>query len=193
MGETGSLPLEKRGLGAGEARGRRLRNMGGGGKRTRSGRGGNRAPPARMRAPAPPAPRPGLQTTHSAPTARTLEEAEPGGPPRPTGTESRRAPLEVAGCHLFLPGGGPGGLRSRNREHVSLSGSLRSPPPRRRRGRSWACQEESAPGFPAHFNSVSAPTARRCTPGRARALRRTRFTSPTPLPAEGEGGLAPLP
>lgn len=189
-GETGSLPLGKRGLGAGEAR-RRRRGTGGG----ESGR------PLKGREPR--APRTHARASRSSSQARASDHAPssdgadvrgggawPPSPPR-WGRVPPRA-LQVAGCHLCLQGGG---LRSRNREHVSLSGSSRSPPPRRRSGRSWACPEESAPGFPAHFNSVSASAARRgaALPGAPEPSAGTRFTSPTPLPAKGGWELAPLP
>lgn len=121
--------------------------------------------------------------------------ARPPSPPRWDRVPPRAPPS--GGLPLVSSAGGEGGFRSRNREHVSLSGSFRSPPPRRRSGRSWACPEESAPGFPAHFNSVSAPAAQRgaALHSRARPSPPPALVSPPPRlsPAKGGWELAPLP
>lgn len=102
-------------------------------------------------------------------------------PPR---TEFRRAFFEVAGSHLFLHWW----FRTQG-TGARFSLALLAPLPNEEwGGRSWACQGESAPGFPAHFNSVSASTARRFT-GRARALRRNSFCLPhIAFPQEWKSG-----
>lgn len=196
MGETGSLPLEKRGLGAGEARRRRRRHGGEGkadalwkGREPRVPRTHARASPSSSQARAP----------DHAPSTDGADVrgggARPPSPPRWDRVPPRAPPS--GGLPLVSSARGEGGFRSRNREHVSLSGSFRSPPPRRRSGRSWACPEESAPGFPAHFNSVSAPAARRgaALHSRARPSPPPALVSPPPRlsPAKGGWELAPLP
>lgn len=86
-----------------------------------------------------------------------------------------------------------GGLGSRERKHVSLRCFFRPLPHEKWDGRSWACQGESVPGFPAHFNSVSASTARRFTPpGAPEPSAGTRSASPTRLSPAMQSGSSDL-
>lgn len=120
---------------AGETRRWRLRNVGGGEERTRSGKGrdarahrthARRAPPAcwlwRFAA-----------TARPAPTVRTLGEEEPPRPPRDTQPpEACRGPLEGTGGHLFVLWGGSG---TQDRDACRLLPL----PHEERGGRAWAC------------------------------------------------------
>lgn len=89
---------------------------------------------------------------------RTLGEEEPPRPPCDTRPpEACGGPLEGTGGHLFLlwgvrePRTGTPGVSFPSPMKSGAGGPGRAP-------------EESAPGFPAHFNSVSASSARRFTP-----------------------------
>lgn len=188
MGKTGHLP-RKQWAASGGGSEVAAEERGGRGKANalRKGAGSARPPHACARS-APPARRPGLLTAHPTPTVRTLEE-EPRGP-TPPGPASRRASLEVAGRHLFLSWGF--GKQRTGTRFTPLA--LFVPLPHEEwGGRSWACQGESAPGFPAHFNSVSASTARRFTPpGAPEPSAGTRSASPTHLSPGMESGNSDL-
>lgn len=166
---------EKRGLRAGEARWRRLRNRGEGENERAQERGRKRAPTARMRAPSFSLSQ--VWVSDCTPNADGADVTG-GGATRshPAGTRSRCASLEVAGGHLFLSWG----FRKQvTRTHFSLLALFVPLPHEDGGGKSWACQGESAPGFPAHFNSVRASTARRFTPpGAPEPSAGTRSASP---------------
>lgn len=182
MGKTGSLPRKER---AGSGGGSRVaaEEHGGRGRSERAQeRGGKRAPTARMRAPS-------FSSSQAWASDRGCADGADVGRggarrplPTPLGPKFRCASLEVAGRHLFLQWGFRELWKG---EHVPLPCSFRSPPPRRMGGRSWACQGESAPGFPAHFNSVSTSTARRFTPpGAPEPSAGTRSPPPHSFPLE---------
>lgn len=162
---------------AGETRRWRRSALGGGERRTRSGKGreARALPAARMRA----ALRQTAGPSGSAPTVRTLAEEEAPRPPRDARPpEACRGPLEGAGGHLFLQLG----VREPRRGTRSLPS-----PHDERGGRSGACYRESVPGFPAHFNSVSASTARRFTPaGAPEPSAGTRCATPSHSPPPPE-------
>lgn len=173
---------------AGETLRWRLRNVGGGEERTRSGKGrdarshrthARRAPPARWLGRF-------AATARPAPTVRTLGEEEPPRPPRDSRPpKACGGPLEGTGGHLFLLWGGSG---------TQDPDACRLPPlPHEERGgRAWACYGDSAPGFPAHFNSVSASSARRFTPpGAPEPWAGTRCATPSHPPGT-ESGLSDL-
>lgn len=143
---------------------------------------GSARPPRRTHARrAPPARWPGrlAAAERPAPTVRTLAEEEPPRPPRDARPpEASRGPLEGAGEHLFLQ------LGVREPRRGTRSVPL---PHDERGGRFGACYRESAPDFPAHFNSVSASTARRFTPaGAPEPSAGTRCATPSHFPPPPE-------
>ena len=127
MGKTGHLPRKER-AGCGGGSEVAAEERGGRGEANALRKGAESARPvhacARL---APPGRRPGLQTARPAPTARTLQEEETRGPspPGPDGPFARLSRWRVVTCFFS------GDLGSREREHVSLLCSFRSPPPRR--------------------------------------------------------------
>lgn len=179
-GRTGRLPREAS-AGCGGGSEVAAEERGGRGKRTREQRGGKRAPSARVRAP----------------SARSRQAWASHGSPGADGADGRAgvARPSAVSTHTHTPTPEPDSVPAsplrwradtcflsrdlgvRAGEHVSL---LRSPFPHDEwGGRSWACGE-SAPGFPAHFNSVSASAARRFTPpGAPEPSAGTRSASPT--------------
>lgn len=188
MGKTGHLPRIERAARRGSSE-VVAEEHGGRGEANALRKGaGNASPLHACARSAPQACRPGLLTAHPTPTVRTLEEEEPRGP-TPPGLESRRESLEVAGRHLFLSWGfGKQRTGTRFPPHA-----LAPLPHEERGGRSWASQGESAPGFPAHFNSVSASKARRFTPpGAPQPSAGTRSASPTHLSPGMESGNSDL-
>lgn len=110
---------EERGLGAGEARRRRRRNMGGGG----SGRA--------LKGREPRAPRTHARASPSSSRARASDHAPStdGADVRGGGAWRPSAPLEVAGCHLFLRGVGVGGGYEVGTGNTFLSRALFVPLP----------------------------------------------------------------
>lgn len=164
---------------------------GGRGKRTLSGKGREARASARMRAPSSSSSQAwASDRARPAPTVRTLEKEESRYPSSPR-RDLRALPRVPHGgaSSLFFFSGALGG---RERKHVSLLCSF--PLPHEKwDGRSWACQGESAPGFPAHFNSVSASTARRFTAsGAPEPSAGTRSASPTRLSPAVQSGSSDL-
>lgn len=100
----------------------------------------------------------------------------PPGPARPAGVPrgDRRTPVSsVGGC----------------REPGTETPAVPVPSPTKSGvGGLGRATEESAPGFPAHFNSVSASSARRFTPpGAPEPAAGTRCTTPSHSPSPGDG------
>lgn len=187
-GKTGRLPRgERAGCGgdsevAAEERGGR-----GGANSLRKGAG--RALPPHACAPRSSCPLAPEVRCHSAPSTdgAHVGEEEPPRPPRDTRPpEACGGPLEGTRGHLFLLWGGV-------REPRTGTPVVYLPSPTKSgAGGPGRATEESAPGFPAHFNSVSAWSARRFTPpGAPEPSAGTRCATPSHPPGT-ESGLSDL-
>lgn len=165
--------------------------MGEGGKRTLSGKGRERRASARMRAPRSSSSQ--AWASDRAPSADGADVREGGvtrpllAPPEPKSPSARTPWWRVVLFSLV-------GIQVAGKGNTFLSLALFVPLPHEKwDGRSWACQRESAPGFPAHFNSVSASTARRFTPpGAPEPSAGTPSASPTHLSPAMQSGSSDL-
>lgn len=171
---------------AGETRRWRPRDVGGGEERSRSGKGAGRALPP-----------------HACASRSSHPPAGSGGSPPPRARPRRCARWQRRGWPALPAPPGParpaGVPRGDRRTPVSSVGGCREPgtetpavpvpsPTKSGVGGLGRATEESAPGFPAHFNSVSASSARRFTPpGAPEPAAGTRCTTPSHSPSPGDG------